>query len=278
MLNNYITNIIGKRHVAGPYLYNAEKICQWASVNGCATTISVWTHPHENKKSVAEKYINIINSISYKGFDSYLSIKPSALQFDLDLFESIAREASDNKIRIHFDSLSPDLAGRSLQYFKQVKTIYNNVGYTLPARWLRSLKDAEEIVNLNVPVRIVKGQWQDPLNFKINIEENFLKIIEMLINKSSLIAIATHDLHLAKQSVELLNDAKVNFELEQFFSLPMIGDKLQKDIAVKVRLYVAYGQPYLPYNLKAVAERPAMINWFVRDLFNLKRRFDLKTS
>lgn len=281
MFNDYVRNMIAKRHIAGADLGHAEKICKWCSANGWATTISAWTLPNENKLSVAEKYIEIIKTISSRGYDSYLSIKPSALEFDLNLFEHIVKEIPYESVRIHFDSLSPDLAEKSLRYFKQVRTIYANVGYTIPARWLRSFYDAKEIAGMNVPVRIVKGQWRDPDDFKLAGEKNYLKIIGMLIDNVPLIAIATHDKHLAEKAVELFNGTETAFEVEQFFSLPLIGEAIQSRCngrKFKIRLYVAYGEPYLPYNLKDVNMRPALISWFVRDFFNLKQRFNLDSS
>ncbi|NJD22499.1 MAG: hypothetical protein FIA82_07490 [Melioribacter sp.] len=281
MLKSYIKNIIAQRHIAGADLDKAEEICGWSSANGWATTISAWTLPGESKRSVAEKYVEIIKTISRKGLDSYLSIKPSALEFDLNLFEYIVKEIPGESVRIHFDSLSPDLAEKSLQYFKQVKTIYDNVGYTIPARWLRSLSDAKEIARMNVPVRIVKGQWRDPDELKFTVEKNYLRIVSLLINSVPLIAVATHDRHLAQKAIELLNGTETAFELEQFFSLPLIGESIQSRFDIhnfKIRLYVAYGKPYIPYNLKDVNIRPALIAWFVRDLINLKPRFNLDTT
>lgn len=276
MFSDYLKNFIAKRHIAGSDLEKAEEICRRCSANGWATTISAWTLPSESKQSVAEKYIEIIKTISHKGYDSYLSIKPSALEFDLRLFEYIIKQIPDESVRIHFDSLSPDLAEESLQYFKQARTIYANLGYTIPARWLRSLNDAKEIAKMNVPVRIVKGQWRDPDHFKLAGKINYLRIVSMLVGRVPLIAIATHDKHLAKEAVELLEGTKTTFELEQFFSLPLIGEAVQshcKTRKFKIRLYVAYGEPYLPYNLRDANLRPAMISWLVRDLFNLKEKF-----
>ncbi len=281
MFNDYLKNLVAKRHIAGSDLEKAEKICRWCAENGWATTISVWTLPDESKQSVAEKYIEIIKTISRKGYDSYLSIKPSALEFDLNLFEHIVKEIPGENVRIHFDSLSPDLAEKSLRYFKQVKTIYANVGYTIPARWLRSFYDAEEIARMNVPVRIVKGQWRDPDHFKLAGEKNYLKIINMLIDRVPLIAIATHEKRLAEKAMKLFESTETTFELEQFFSLPSIGEAIQSRYNThkfKIRLYIAYGQPYLPYNLRDANIRPALISWFVRDLFNLKQRFDLDST
>ena len=199
----------------------------------------------------------------------------------MNLFEYICKKIPDNNVRIHFDSFSPDLADRTLQYFKQTKKIYNNVGYTIPARWLRSFNDAEQIAGMNVPVRIVKGQWRDPDDIKIDVEENFLKIIKILINKAPLIAIATHDLKLAEKAIKILGNTKTEFELEQLFSLPIIGKTIQshfKKLNIKIRLYVPYGEPYLPYNLRTFNERPAMIAWFIRDLANVKQRLNFRIS
>ena len=273
MLKSYLRKHLAQNHIAGSDLQSALRICELISSKGWSTTISLWAKQDEDKKSVAENYINIIKAISKNNLNSYLSIKPSALKFDLRLFEFIAKNIYDNKIRIHFDSLSPDLADRSLQYFEEVKSIYDNVGYTLPARWLRSFDDAEKISGMKIPVRIVKGQWQDPDDFKNDVETNFLKIINILRNKSPMISIATHDTKLAMKAIDILKNSKSNFELEQFFSLPIIEKTIKSHYEnINTRVYIAYGKPYLPYNLKNINERPAMITWFIFDLFGLKRR------
>lgn len=281
LLNEYIKKRIAKRHIAGTELHDALRVCKRAALNGWSSTISVWTHPYEDKRSVAEKYIKIINTISSRGLESYLSIKPTALQYDVNIFEYIAKEVTDTSVRIHFDSLSPDLADLALQYFKEVRTIYDNVGYTIPARWLRSFKDAEEIAGMNVPVRIVKGQWQDPDDIKTEVEDNYLKIVNMLNGNVPVIAIATHDLRLAEKAVKQLDNSNTGVELEQFFSLPLIAKQIQPlaiQNKIKIRLYVAYGKPDLPYNLRTANERPAVIAWFVRDLLNLKPRFNIRLN
>jgi proline dehydrogenase len=276
MLNSYIRNFIARSHVAGSDFEKTEEICNWAASNGWSTTISFWTHPDEDKADVAEKYVKILKMISQKGLNCYISIKPYSLQFDLRLFEYIIKSLDNNKIRIHFDSTSPDLAENSLNYFKQAKALYDNLGYTIPARWLRSFNDANEMAWMNVPVRIVKGQWQDPDDNRTNVNENFLRLIRLMANRVPLIAIATHDQRLAEKSVELLKDSDTNFEIEQMFSLPIIRDLVHnnhKIDPIKKRLYISVGEPYLPYNLRNVWDRPAMIGWFFRDVFNLKRRY-----
>lgn len=278
MLKHNIIKYFAKKHIAGSSLNDALKICRWANQKNWFTTISVWTDEKENPESAALKYSEIITAITVEGFDSYLSIKPSALNFNLKLFARIAESAQVKNIRIHFDSLSPDLADKSLKFLREAKSIYTNVGFTLASRWNLSLHAAEEMIKLQIPVRIVKGQWADVDNSKIDSRKNYLTLIKMLSGKVPLIAVATHDIKLAKNAFDLLLKEKNNFEFEQFFSLPLNGIGLSKSVNSKFGLYVAYGTPYLPYSLNNANKRPAMFLWLLRDVLNIKQKYVLESS
>ena len=272
MLKENLRNYIAEKHVAGPELGDALSVCRAAAERKFGTILSVWTQ-EKCKTNFTSSCLEIIDAIIKEKLDCYLSIKPSLLDFDIKQFCELAAAAGKNNIRIHFDSLTYDLAPRSLEFIKKAKFLYSNVGYTLPSRWLRSREDAEEIAKLRVPVRIVKGQWKDPGYPEINTKKNFLEILRILANKSPIIAIATHDFGLAKEAVLILKESGHNgCEIEQFFSLPLNCKKLTELYNIKFRLYVAYGKPYLPYNINNVFERPVMIKWLVKDLMTGKRR------
>ncbi len=272
MLSNSLRNHIAKKHIAGPGLQDALSVCRQAAEKKWAAALSVWGFDKE-PDIFTSKCLEVINAISREDIDCYLSIKPGSINFDIKIFSEIATAAGKKNIRIHFDSLTYDLASRSIEFIKKAKFLYSNVGCTLPSGWLRSIGDAEEVAGLKIPVRIVKGQWKDPEHAKINTAENFLEIVNVLSNKAPLIAIATHDRDLAEKSIIKLKKAgHSNCELEQFFSLPLNGKKLAEKYSVKFRLYIAYGQPYLPYNFKHVFERPAMISWMLKDLLTVQRR------
>ena len=266
MLSENLRKYIASKHIAGPKLGDALSVCRAAAERKSGTILSLWTQD-KSKISFTSGCLEIIDAIVKEKLDCYLSIKPSLLDFDIKQFSELAAAASKNNIRIHFDSLTYDLAPKSLEFIKKAEFLYSNVGYTLPSRWLRSRKDAEEIAALKIPVRVVKGQWKDTGYPEINTKENFLEILKILANKSPLIAIATHDFALAKEAVLTLKEAGHNgCEIEQFFSLPLNCKKLTELYNIKFRLYVAYGQPYLPYNINNFFERPVMIKWLVKDL------------
>jgi len=270
MLKNNFIHYIAKKHIAGPNLNDALSICKLAESSGWSTTISVWTGEHVSADENANKYQEIISAIIDSNLNSYLSIKPSAINFSLKLFDCIAKNAASKNIRIHFDSLSPDLADSYLKFLKEAKTIYSCLGYTLPSRWKRSLLDAELISKLNIPVRIVKGQWRDPEYSRIDSRKNYLNIINILAERVPLIGIATHEKILAERAIEILTKTKTQYEIEQFFSLPSIEMKLAQKYNFKKRLYVVYGEAYLPYNLRSINKRPAMLGWVLKDILDLK--------
>jgi proline dehydrogenase len=272
MFNSHIRNRISQRHVAGLDLEQAVKICAQYVAVGYSSAISVWTHAGDDKYHTAGECRKILGTISGKKMDSYLSINPAALNFNQEIFRDIVRNLPDNKIRIHFDSFLPCLAEDSLDYLMMAREVYKNVGYTISARWMRCFDDAKKIIGLNIPVRIVKGQWRDPADTNVDVNENFIKIIRLLNNRVPLIGVATHDKRLVNESADLLLKSGSKFEIEQLFSLPLVREisgNCTGASDIKVRIYVPYGKPSLPYNMRNVVQRPAMIGWFLRDLFKI---------
>lgn len=271
MLKYELIKYLAKKHIAGPTLDDAVKICRRASESGWRNTLSVWTGKNAGAEEHARKYLEILNSIVENDFDSYLSIKPSGINFSLKTYESLAHTAVIKHTRIHFDSLSPDLTDLYISFLKKAITIYENAGFTLPSRWNRSLKDADEISGLKIPVRVVKGQWGDPGHQKVDPKKNYLRIVDKLCGRVPLIAIATHDRQVADEAINLLDKNNCDFELEQFFSLPLIVNKIPFDKdRIRKRIYVVYGEPYLPYDLRSANKRPGMILWILHDAFHFK--------
>ena len=268
MIKEKIVEIIGKRHVAGENLIDALKTSNWAFNNNWGSAISAWTSDNEDKFSVANKYKEIINVITKGKLNSYVSIKPHSMNYDLELLDSMIVDLKNSKIRVHIDSLFPETADKTLKFFVDAKSKYDNIGYTLPSRWKRSLDDAEVLIKHNAAVRIVKGQWIDPDNPDIDPRKNYIDLVKKLTNKVPMIGIATHDKEVAIAAIDILKNSTTKFELEQFFSLPLITKKISKTHNAPVRIYVPYGTGYLPYNTNQMRVRPAILFWLLRDLLS----------
>jgi proline dehydrogenase len=146
--------------------------------------------------------------------------------------------------------------------------MYPRLGCTLPARWHRSLCDAERAVNLGLRVRVVKGQWADIELQDVDPRRGFLNLIDRLgAVRAPHVAVATHDADLAREALTRLRSAGIPCELELLYGWPSASlIKMARSMGVPARVYVPYGHSGLPYRLKRAAANPKIIGWFLRDL------------
>ena len=145
--------------------------------------------------------------------------------------------------------------------------MHDDLGCTLPGRWVRSLDDAERATEKGLAARVVKGQWADPDAPDRDGREGCLEVVRRLAGKARLVAIATHDVPLAERCVRVLQETSTPVELELLHGLPMRGAlSMARRCRVPVRVYVPYGESWLPYSLDYVERHPEVMLWLVRDL------------
>lgn len=258
---------IAASHLAGADLNDAIRVYRLALQRGWSCTFGPWTNPSDTSIVAARSYRNALQSILDNGMNCYLSVKLPAIGYDFSLLEDLIELADRKGIRIHFDGMAPDSAAPTLKIIERVLAKHRNIGYTIPARWNRSIEDLEQIIDFGIPVRLVKGQWTDPVTPISDVRKNFLAIVDRLAGKVPLVAIATHDRRLASEALHRLKNAGSPCEMEQLSSLPQNCTSLAKSLNVPMRLYIPYGYPSLPYNIHHVKARPAIIGWVIRDFF-----------
>ena len=84
--------------------------------------------------------------------------------------------------------------------------------------------------------------------------------------------VATHDAPLAAKAMAILAEAGTPFEQEFVFPLP-IEPALREGVkyGAGARLYIPYGDAWLPYSLKRAFKNPKTFYWFARDLVGGKK-------
>ncbi len=264
-IRSNIVSTVASRHIAGQDVADALPICRWAHKRGYHSVVSPWAGPDDTPKSMFDRYRGVFDSLRKEEFDWYLSVKLESIGNDIGLFHELAGLAKTSGVRLHLDSLGPESAPVSLGFLEKTVAIYDNLGCTLPSRWQRSLADAERALDLGVSVRIVKGQWKEPSTIRVDSRGNYLDIVEKLAGRARHVGVATHDAALARKAMARLTSSNTHCELEQFFSLPLNGINLTRKLGYQYRLYVAYGQPGVPYNIRLSLSRPSMIAWILTD-------------
>jgi proline dehydrogenase len=198
-----------------------------------------------------------------------LSIKLPSLRFSAELLGEVVQRAQSVKRRLHFDAMAPETADRTRAMIDEALAATPDVeiGITLPGRWQRSLDDARWACQRGLFVRVVKGEWADPLDLQRDPRGGYLEIIDQLAGKARWVGVATHDPKLAAEAIGRLQAAGTPCGLELLYGLPMRKQIEQaRKLGVGVRVYVPYGEAYMPYALSQVRRKPRILWWLLRDL------------
>jgi len=254
-----------RAYVAGPALDDALVACRLAARRGVASTIGFWNGDQQSPEEVAAAYLATLDGLGHDGLDCYLSVKALPLGFSRELSSAIVRRARRWDVRVHFDSLGPETVEPTFAMLEDGLARYRRLGCTLPGRWSRSLRDADQAVELGLDVRVVKGQF--PARDEMDPRAGFLAVVDRLAGRARFVAVATHDASLAQMALDHLISARTPCEAEILYGLPSRHTlRVARAKQVTARLYVPYGQAWLPYRLSHARHNPGLLWWVTRDL------------
>ena len=112
-------------------------------------------------------------------------------------------------------------------------------------------------MNNNISVRIVKGAYVEKQTIALknyqDIQNNYLKLIKVLESQTiPRCAVATHD-EIILDNILSRADAD-RFDFEFIFGIRRDLQQKLKDQGQKVRIYLPYGENWLPYALRRLRE------------------------
>ena len=259
-------------YVAGPALDDAMLACRTLGECGRVSAVGFWNQGSEEPGQVAETYRAAAEAVSQNGLDASLSIKAPALGFSPDLVAELLRRTCSSGVRVHFDSLAAESAERTLALIAGAASLHPELGVTLPARWDRSLADADLAVQLGLAARVVKGRWPDHGSPEVDPRAGFLALVDRLAGRARRVAVATHDQALARVALQRLRAAGTPCELELLFGLPAATADAADELSVPVRVYVPYGHATLPYRIPEALRDVRVLGWFSQDVLWGRRK------
>jgi len=206
------------------------------------------------KKNV-EAYIKLLESIANEKLNANVTIKLNQLgiYFDKkltrDSLMQIVEYSKNLNIFVWVDMEIKGTINDSLEIFQEIYQKYQNTGICLQTYLKRTETDMHTILVKKIPLRLVKGFYNDSEFSNWNdVTLNFKNLMEHILKKSDLPAIATHDKELIIEAKKIIKKHAISKAELQFF------DGVSNDEALKaakegfnVRLYMAYGNlfPYL---------------------------------
>ena len=270
-----------KRYIAGDDLVSAQSTANKLTSNGFELSfnyVGEYCKTIEEARQAQNQYSEILNYYQNQTID--ISIKLS--QFGLllnpevceDLLLQVAEQAYNNGQTIRFDMEHSTITDRTLDLCLQMnKEFPETIGTALQARLFRTKDDMIELMKNNVSVRLVKGAYLEKQTIALksyqDIQNNYLQLITLLGSRTDRrCAVATHD-EIILDNILSRADAD-RFDFEFIYGIRRDLQQKLKDQGQKVRIYLPYGENWLPYTLRRLREWKNLV--FILRSF-IKERF-----
>jgi proline dehydrogenase len=282
METSQLSRRLASRFVAGDTLSDA--LIATRRINAARISVTL-DHLGENVSSLEEaaasrdEYLCALDEIRAAGLDANVSIKLS--QFGIDLDESVCRANVERLVEraasygsfVRVDMESSAYTERTLRLVADLHARYGSVGAVIQAYLFRSADDIDRLCRAHIRVRLCKGAYLEPTSVayekKSDTDQNYIKLMKMLLDSGVYPALATHDEAIIVQAERYLSARKIPSSQFEFQMLYGIRRDLQKRLVSKgfrLRLYVPYGKAWYPYFMRRLAERPANVLFLLRNL------------
>jgi len=286
LIPKFFIKIFANQYVAGITTKDALKTVKRLNDQGFAVTLDILGE-HTNSKGKAElitkQYCDILAQININNLDCNISIKPSHIGSDISnklLMKNIRilHEISmKNNNFIRIDMENSELTDLTLNTYKNRYISENNIGVVLQAYLYRTEQDLLQLKD-GSNIRLCKGIYNENQSIAIKIPDeinsNYIRLLKIAFKKHIYVGIATHDIHLIKKVLDIidkLNIDKSMFEFQMLYGVPM-GNSLDNIITKKyrVRIYVPFGEDWYEYSIRRIKENPNISKYVIKNMFLIK--------
>lgn len=283
MENSPVAIRLTRRFVAGQTLDDALRVSQKMNAERILVSLD---HLGENVSSLKEAegsldyYLKALRGIADTKLQATVSVKLTQLGLDysvdacLSNVGSLVSLANSIGTIVEIDMESSQYVDRTLQIVKRLHASGANIRAVIQAYLHRSEADIRELNRLRVPVRLCKGAYKEPpavaFQQKREVDANYAKLMELLLNEGACPAIASHDENLIRQAFTIIRAKNLQPDRFEFQMLYGIRRDLQRELinlGFRLRLYVPYGDAWYPYFMRRLAERPANLWFITRNFF-----------
>jgi proline dehydrogenase len=289
LISNFsVARRVARRFVAGETLQEAITTTRTLNNSGLLVTLDYLGESvlkEEDTRAVVSMYQDILRNIHKEILQSSVSLKLTHLGLDIseDLcvanLRHILTTAQENgNIPVTIDMESTHYTDVTLRIYRTMRDEYgfSNVGTVIQSYLYRSEGDMRQLSAENAHIRLCKGAYLEPPTVafpaKADVDENYKKLVEIYLTTApdSYLCIATHDENMIVSAQETVKKHNIDPNRYEFQMLYGIRSARQAELVAdgyKMRVYVPFGAAWYPYFMRRLAERPANLWFFVKNLF-----------
>ncbi len=270
-----------RRFVAGETLDEAMGVIRTLNKRGMDVTLDHLGESVESEDqacAATADYIEILKRLDLEnGYRATISIKPTqiGLAIDRDLclanMRRLAQVAREHGNFVRMDMESSNYVEPTLSIFMELFEEFDNIGAVVQSYLRRSEDDVRELVRRRAPVRLCKGAYMESADVafqkKRQIDDNYVRLLEILMDSESPVGIATHDGRMLDAGKELIRshpDRSAPTEFQMLFGVRRDVQEQLVEEGYGMRIYLPYGTEWYPYFMRRMAERPANLLFVLR--------------
>ena len=281
--SNGTTRRLAQRFVPGEDLGAALEAARRSNQGGMSVSLD---HLGENVLSredaerAREAYANALDRIASEHLNANVSLKLTHLGLDIgDEFcagqlRIVTQRADELGNFVRVDMEGSAYTDCTLRIVKRARAETVAVGTVIQAYLYRSEKDIQDLLSIGCRIRLVKGAYKEASKIayprKKDVDANYIKLMRILLPSGIYHALATHDPNMIDATTRFAAEsgiAKDKFEFQMLYGIRTdLQNRLVRE-GYRVRVYIPFGQDWFPYFMRRLAERPANLLFFARNLF-----------
>jgi len=276
------TRSMAQRFVPGETLEQA--IAAARACNNAGMLVSL-DYLGENVSTTADAqrardaYLEIFERVSKEKLSANVSCKLTQLGMDLSvefcegLVLSVVERAAgyDNFLRV--DMEGSVYTQRTVELVKRIRARNPAIGTVIQSYLFRSESDIKDLLAYGCRVRLCKGAYKESAEVafprKSDVDANYVRLMQLLLTSGFYHGIATHDPMMIAATIRHAAAQKISKDDFEFQMLYGVRTDLQRRLVkdgYRVRIYIPYGLDWFPYFMRRLAERPANVIFFLRNL------------
>ncbi|UCE66803.1 MAG: proline dehydrogenase family protein [Candidatus Zixiibacteriota bacterium] len=278
-----LLTFLARRFIAGETKEDAVRAVRDLNALGMKTSLDILGENVTSEalaRDLADKYIEVLETINHENIKANVSVKLTQMGLDISddfCFDNVSRiiEAArgrGNFVRI--DMEGSDYTQRTLDLVYRWAEKYDNVGTVIQSMLYRSADDIAELIRRGIRVRLCKGAYKEPASVafqkKEQVNENFIKLMKMLLDSGQFHSVATHDnvmIEATKKYSDEKGISKDRYEFQMLFGINRSGQvKLVRE-GYGMLVYVPFGTHWFPYYYRRLRERKENILFILKHLF-----------
>jgi proline dehydrogenase len=234
----------------------------------------------EGAAAVTAEYERIVERLVAEGLKANVALKLTHLGLSIDEkvaygnVERLVARAGELGTFLRIDMEQSDYVDATLRIYERLRDVgHDAVGTVLQSYLYRTPDDLERLLPRKPNLRIVKGAYLEPVAIaypdKRDVDRAYLELVERGLRGGAYIAVATHDEAIIRQVQRFAAREHIPRERFEFQMLYGVRPGLQRSVAAegyKVLVATPFGPDWYPYLMRRLAERPANLGFFLKNL------------